>query len=142
MIDLTDAYKLIKHYEKCHLTPYYCPAGKLTCGWGSTGIDVVLGVNWTQEYADLRLKIHTEMCSKLILEIYQAINNAQHCALVDFAYNLGFSRLKASTLGKKVKAGALEAASKEFGRWVYGGGVKLNGLILRRESERLLFQAA
>jgi GH24 family phage-related lysozyme (muramidase) len=33
-----------------------------------------------------------------------------------------------------------DKAADEFGKWVYGGGKKLDGLIVRRRLEKELFQ--
>ena len=42
---------LIKKYEGCRLTAYFCPSGILTIGWGHTG-DVKEGQTITQSEAD------------------------------------------------------------------------------------------
>jgi lysozyme len=59
-------------------------------------------------------------------------------AITDFAYNLGLGRLKASTLRKRINAGAWQAACSELRKWVWAGGKKLAGLVLRREAEAAL----
>ena len=52
---MIELYRLIKRFEGCRLMPYLCPAGVWTCGWGSTGPDVIPGQTWTQDYADQRM---------------------------------------------------------------------------------------
>ena len=59
-------------------------------------------------------------------------------ALTDFAYNLGVSRYRASTLRKRINEGDWEGAKTELGRWVRGGGRVLRGLVLRRQAEAKL----
>lgn len=59
-------------------------------------------------------------------------------AIADFAYNLGLDRLKHSTLRRRLNAGEIEDAKDELRKWVYGGGKKLRGLILRRDAEAKL----
>ena len=45
-------------------------------------------------------------------------------------------KLASSTLLRKIRAGASESEIRnEFSRWVYSNGVKLNGLVKRRQWE-------
>ncbi|WP_420285117.1 lysozyme, partial [Serratia liquefaciens] len=67
------------------------------------------------------------------------ITQGQFDALVSFAYNLGLRSLSTSTLLQKMNTGDKQGAANEFGRWVNAGGVKLNGLVMRRAAERELF---
>ena len=60
-------------------------------------------------------------------------------ALVSFVFNVGSGNLQASTLRRKLNKNDHEGAAKEFTRWIYARGVKLRGLIRRREEERDLF---
>lgn len=60
------------------------------------------------------------------------------CAIADFAYNVGLGRLQASTLRRRLNAGDYAGAREELRKWVYGGGKKLRGLVLRREAEAAL----
>ena len=67
-------------------------------------------------------------------------NQPQFDALVSFAFNLGFYKLKTSTLLKTIQeGGSMHAIKKEFKRWVYAGGKKLKGLERRREWEAKRF---
>jgi lysozyme len=63
----------------------------------------------------------------------------QYDALVSFTYNEGAGRLQSSTLLKVLNAGDYAGAAGQFGVWVCGGGVKLPGLVARREAEAALF---
>jgi lysozyme len=139
MNDLTPLINLIKHFEGCHLEPYLCPAGVWTCGWGSTGADVVPGVAWTQEYADARLDSDVLRFSRQVRKLLPGLNPLQHCAITDFAYNLGVGALRSSTLRKRILAGRYDDVPYQLSRWVYGGGKKLNGLVRRRVAEAELF---
>lgn len=137
--DLADLYRLIRHFEGCHLTPYYCPAGVLTCGWGSTGPDVFPGRAWTQAYADQRMEQDAKRFAIGALALCPSLSDAKLCAIADFSYNLGLGRLKASTLRRKINAGEWDAVPAELRKWVNGGGKKLAGLVRRREAEIALF---
>lgn len=136
---------LIKQFEGFRSKPYLCPAGIPTIGYGSTrypdGRAVTLKdapVTETQATGILNatIKGYEESVSALVKV---ALTQGQYDALVDFAYNLGAGKLANSTLLKKVNAGDFTGAASEFGKWVMGGGVKLPGLVARREAERKLF---
>ena len=60
------------------------------------------------------------------------------CAMADFVYNLGLGRYRASTLRRKVDSGEWESVPEQLRKWVWGGGKKLPGLVLRRQAEILL----
>jgi lysozyme len=68
------------------------------------------------------------------------ITQNQFDALVSFAYNLGPTNLKSSTLLKKVNANPEdETIHLEFMKWVKAGGKTLKGLVRRREAESQLY---
>jgi lysozyme len=65
----------------------------------------------------------------------------QFDALASFAFNLGGSSLRISTLLRKLNARDYAGAAAEFDRWTHGGGKILNGLVARRAAERELFES-
>jgi lysozyme len=140
-VNLAELYALVKRFEGCKLTPYLCPAGIWTCGWGSTGPDVFPGRRWTQEYADYRLELDAVRFSRAVAILCPGLAESPHNAISDFAYNLGEDRLKNSTLRRKVNAQAWQAARRELRKWVNGGGRRLPGLVLRREVEASMLPA-
>ena len=136
--DLAELYKLIRRFEGCKLTPYICPAGVWTCGWGSTGPDVFPGRVWTQEYADRRMEMDALKFARGALLACPVLFGDALCAVSDFAYNCGLAALRGSTLRRKINAGDYEGAKVELLKWVRGGGRVLPGLVLRREAEAAL----
>lgn len=118
--------------------PYYCPAGVLTCGWGSTGLDVFPGKPWTQAYADKRLEMDAARFAKGANLLCPTLDGDGLCAIADFAYNCGTSRLKASTLRRCINDGDIEGAKRELMKWTRGGGRVLPGLVVRRAAEAAL----
>jgi lysozyme len=130
---------LIRRFEGCKLTPYFCPAGILTCGWGSTGLDVVMGHSWTQEYADMRMRNDAIKFLEGTKALCPTLTDAKLVAIADFAYNLGLGRLRASTLRRVINSNRWELVATELMKWVIGGGKKLPGLIIRRRIEAEFF---
>ena len=63
----------------------------------------------------------------------------QFSALLSLVYNIGEHAFKQSTLLKKLNDKKYHEAAEQFGRWVYVGKVKTQGLVNRREAEKRLF---
>lgn len=137
-MSLDALYVLIRRFEGCKLMPYYCPAGILTCGWGSTGPDVFPGRAWSQAYADHRLELDAVRFARGTRALCPDLQGEALCAIADFAYNLGLGRLKSSTLRRRLNAGQIDQAKAELAKWVNGGGRVLPGLVLRRATEAAL----
>lgn len=132
--------ELIKKYEGCKLEAYRCPAGVLTIGYGSTK-DVSEGDCITQDEAERRLESDIKYKAEVFVDNFVSVklNQNQYDALVSFTFNLGGGNLQKSTLLKKLNSGDYNGAAKEFTRWVYANGKKLNGLVKRRKDEKKLF---
>lgn len=128
---------LIRRFEGCKLKAYLCPAGIWTIGWGATGPGIHKGVVWTQAQADARLLADASRFAREAAAISPILwfNENAHAVVADFCYNLGSARYKASTLRKRVEAADWKGAERELGKWVWGGGQKLPGLVLRRKTE-------
>lgn len=62
----------------------------------------------------------------------------RRAALVSFVYNVGGTKFGSSTLLRKLNAGDTAGACAELSKWVYAGGIRLNGLVTRRAEERAL----
>lgn len=59
-------------------------------------------------------------------------------ALTSFVFNLGAGRYRGSTLRRRVNEGNWDDVPRQLRRWVYSGGKKLKGLVIRREAEAVL----
>ena len=131
--------KKLKEFEGLRVTPYNCPGGKLTIGYGHTGPDVRPGDVINEYWADHLLKADLYDIEKQVDSLGDW-NQPQFDALVSFAFNLGFYKLKTSTLMKKIQEGAnMRAIKQEFNKWVWAGGKKLKGLERRRAWEAKRF---
>lgn len=137
---------LCREFEGLSLKPYICPAGYATIGWGSTRyadghLVTMQDQPITREAADALLNRDLLGFYKSVVTLCPGVlgNAGLAAALLDFTYNLGPARLKASTLRRRVNAGDLDGAKVELAKWVRGGGRVLPGLVRRRAAEIKLF---
>jgi lysozyme len=128
---------LIRRFEGLRLRAYICPAGVATIGYGSTGPDVKLGQTCTVEQAEQRMQSDAAMfLGGTIAQVPTAQTPGRQAALADFAYNLGLTRLKGSTLRKRALAHDWDGVRVELAKWTRGGGKVLPGLVARRRAEQ------
>ena len=131
--------KKLKEFEGLRTRSYYCPGGKLTIGYGHTGPDVRPGDVITEYWAEHLLKSDLYDVEKQVDSLGHW-NQPQFDALVSFAYNLGFWKLKTSTLLKTIQNGGnMRAIKQEFNKWVWAGGQRLKGLERRSAWEAKRF---
>ena len=156
MVDVTNqneaialAAGLCRQFEGLRLTPYLCPAGIPTIGYGSTryadGRAVTLKdppITAAQAEDLLLLTLRRDYLAG-VLKVSPRLADKPRAlaAIMDFAYNLGLARYESSTLRKRVDAGDWPGARAELGKWVRGGGQVLTGLVARRAAEAKLMEA-
>lgn len=131
--------ELIGNAESCRRDPYKCPADVWTDGVGNTH-DVNPGVRKTdrQIAADWQKNI---LAAERCVNRYAAgdkLNKGAFDAAVSITFNAGCATMQKSTMFRLFRQGDVAAACEQFPRWVYAGGVKLNGLVIRRDKERAL----
>lgn len=132
---------LIRRFEGLRLTPYRCPAGVPTVGYGHTGPDVTMqSPPITPNVAEALLIEDAEGFVRAVLKASPSLaaNMPALAAIADFAFNLGTARYRGSTLRRKVQAEEWDDAQDELAKWVWGGGRKLPGLVVRRAAEAAL----
>lgn len=130
---------LIKKYEGVRLTAYRDSVGIWTIGYGHTA-GVEQGMTITAEKAEWLLKEDLKIYENYVKQYVKVpLNQNEFDALVSFTYNVGPGNLQKSVLLTKLNSGLRAAAADEFPKWVYAGGIKLNGLVKRRAEERELF---
>jgi lysozyme len=140
-VNLDKLYDLIRRWESLRLKPYLCPAGVPTIGYGHTGPEVTLkSLPFTPRLAEEVMREDVQRTVMMVLKISPNLvpDNNRLCAIADFCFNLGMTRYLASTLHRKVRDGEWADAADELQKWVWGGGRKLPGLILRRAAEASL----
>lgn len=135
---MTNAADLCRRFEGLRLKAYYCPAGVLTIGYGATGPDIKPGMVVTQEWAEERLQRDLRIAKASALRYCPNLTDGPLEAITDFVFNLGAGRLAASTLRKRLNAEDWEGSKGELAKWVWGGGRKLPGLVIRRQAEAAL----
>jgi lysozyme len=132
--------ELIKRWEGFSPTPYLCPAGKWTIGYGSIqGITQHTPAITQVEATDLLLNEMGRYEASVNRLITVPLTQGQFDALVSFTFNLGGAALQRSTLRSRLNRGQYDLASDEFPKWCYAGGRKLRGLLNRRLQERDMF---
>lgn len=135
---------LIKKYEGLKLKAYKCPAGIWTVGYGSTGPDIIKGMEITEEEAEQRLKSYLTPLENKINKLNLSINQNQFDSIVSLCYNIGFGNFLISTLLKKIKINPSDKTIRnEFMKWnkakVKGVLKELPGLTKRRTEEANLY---
>ena len=122
-------------FEGCKLTAYKCPAGVWTIGVGHTK-GVKQGQTITEAQAMALLKGDLLPCENYVNNLGVCKTQGQFDALVDFAFNLGTAALGRSTLLKYIRAKKPEQyIREEFAKWVNSKGMRLKGLVIRRQWE-------
>lgn len=154
--------ELIKTSEAYKQFLYDCPAGHCSIGYGhlvhygpvglgdpARGVTraqarlleapFVNGLTEPQAHAVLRddlIRYETAVHHLVAVRL----DRSEYDALVDFVYNLGIDAFARSTLLRKLNAEDYAGAAAEFDRWVQANGVRLAGLVTRRDAEEALFR--
>lgn len=136
---------LARRFEGCYMTPYLCPAGVPTIGYGATyyenGTRVTLhDAPITRERAEALLlwMVRTRYLPAVVKLCPGADTAERLAALIDFTFNLGDGNLRASTLRRRVNAGEWGDVPAQLAKWNKAGGRVLRGLTLRRAAEAAL----
>lgn len=136
------ALALMRRFEGFYGLPYLCPAGVPTIGYGNTYYEDGRQVTLTDPAITrgraeaLLLWTVAHVYLPQVIKLCPGVDDpARLAAVIDFAYNLGGTALKNSTLRRKINAGDWEMVPGELRKWVRGGGKPLRGLVLRRETE-------
>jgi lysozyme len=147
---LSDIVELMKpicrRFEGWRSQPYLCPARVWTQGYGHTGPEVTAtSPVWTRPKGEAVLGSDAEIYARAVLALSPNLRLQPAeigAALGDFCFNLGSTRYKASTLRRKVAEEDWEEVIEQLGKWVFGGGKRLPGLVARRAAEGELIRAA
>lgn len=140
------ALPLIKQYEGFRATPYHCPAGKQTIGYGHViQLDDSLNYPLTEQAAEALLRADMQRVADDLNDLlpHAPLTESMRAALISLMFNIGLGAFAQSTLLTLLKGRLYEAAADEFLRWdkatVKGKKTVLPGLTFRREAERKLY---
>lgn len=131
-----NAIALAKTFEGFYSMVYLCPGGYPTIGWGHRcskehpPITKAHGEFYLEDDLMDSLKGTIRTCPILL-----TVHELWLGAIVDFVFNLGVGQLQVSTLRRRINEQDWTGVVYELNRWVYGGGKKLRGLVLRRAAE-------
>lgn len=130
--------ELIKKWEGCSLTSYYCQSGVLTIGYGHTGNDVKKGMVITESKAESLLVKDLEKFEKKVNKYNDTynFNQNQFDALVSFAYNIG-NIDQLTNNGKR----SIDVIAQKIVLYCNANGKRLSGLYNRRVEEQKLFKS-
>ncbi len=147
------AFALARAHEALHdpkpatalYEPYHDPVGFPTIGYGH----LLSREPWapldrwapiTEAEADALLSRDMARAADAVLRfIAVPLADGQFAALVDFTFNVGAGNLESSTLRRVINRAEYGEAPRQFRRWVFARGVKLPGLVRRREDEIALW---
>jgi GH24 family phage-related lysozyme (muramidase) len=135
---------MIKHFEGLRTTAYQDSVGVWTIGYGHTSMagppQVYPGMTITEAEAEAILQQDLDIFERGVSQALTVTTHEnQFSAMVSFAFNVGLSAYRNSTLLRKHNARDFVGAANEFPRWVYADGQVLPGLVRRREAERALY---
>lgn len=152
MIPSDACFALLKHFEQgpdgdFAATPYRCPAGRATIGWGHrVSPKDTFPAPLTAEQADALLRFDAGRIGDFLGRLIRVtVTQSMTDALISLAFNIGNGALAGSTLRAQLNAGCYRAAADQFGVWNKATDPKtrqkivLPGLTRRREAERALF---
>ena len=139
---------LCRTFEGLRLKPYRCPAGIWTIGIGSTRYEDGTPVKQTDppitaERAEslLQLTLRRDYLPGVIKASPVLLKYPNRlAAVVDFAYNCGVPRYRASTMRKRIDAEDWVGAQAECLKWNKGGGKVLPGLTRRCQARAALLR--
>lgn len=140
--------EFIASWEGFRSTPYNDAAGHATIGYGHllhygpvTEADRDKWGSISRRRALRLLSQDAQTAAQAVLEgINVPLNRNRFDALVSFTFNVGAGAFMGSSLRKTVNATAHRKVREELMRWVYAGGVVVQGLANRRKAEADLYE--
>ena len=128
----------IKKFEGLSLRAYKpVPTERFyTIGYGHYGADVKANQVITEKEAESLLRKDLEKFEDYVNKLDVCKRYFEFASLVDFTFNLGTAALGRSTLLKYIRQGKAEQyIREEFAKWVNSKGMRLKGLVIRRQWE-------
>jgi lysozyme len=137
-----EGFHRVPKHDPVRAHPYVCPAGYWTIGYGRLCDPRHPPISETQAEAYLAQDLMTAMKATLwCCPVLFTEPESRLAAIIDFTFNLGAGRLQTSTLRRRVNQRDWPGVASELKRWVYGGGVVLPGLVIRRAANAALIES-
>lgn len=139
---------MLKKHEGFRTNAYKDIVGVVTIGYGFTAAVIPklkMGDTITREKADKLLLDFTvenyakPLWSSIIVRDDPAFTPEMFASIISLAYNVGVTKVKNSTLIKKVNSKDFAGAKEEFMKWNKAGGKEVRGLTSRRTDEANVF---
>jgi lysozyme len=135
---------LLRAFEGFRAQSYRDVAGVWTIGYGHTGRagppEVTPQSRMTEPEARALMKRQAETFAKAVRSMLtRQLTDDQFSALVSFAFNVGETNFRRSSVLKAVNAGDDAAVARRLGLWVKAGGKVWPGLVRRRAAEAALY---
>lgn len=140
--------ELLIELEGERLEAYLCPSGIPTISIGLTtypnGEKVKMGDVITKQQSREYLKQTLEQFEKQVVLLLDGLPLPRKSldSLIIFSFNVGIGNFSRSTLLKEIKKNRnnLKEIERQFNRWIYSNNKVLQGLIIRRQKEYILFE--
>lgn len=135
----------IRGFEKLRLVAYLDTIAQpnvWTGPYGLTGPNVVEGRTWTPQEAEQDFQAALRVREAELTQLLKRpASQCQFDALMSLGYNAGFAAkgLGGSTLLRLFNAGDIGGAAREFTRWDHAGRAIIEGLLVRRTAELVMF---
>lgn len=134
---------MIGNAEGCRRDPYRCPAGMVTNGIGNTHHVPNHTVTLNDVARDWVRNLRTaEQCVSEVEQLAgRPMSQGQFDALTSLVFNLGCQQFRTNDDGTPTKiyhaavVGHYQLACEHIKDWVFSGGKRLPGLVVRRQTE-------
>lgn len=135
---------MLRVFEGLSLAPYFCPAGRLTVGYGHVILPHESYLRAGVDMAEAEALLLRDLAWSLFAarNVGRVLTDGQAAALACLIYNIGLAQWMGSTIRRLVVAGDMAGAAAQFGRWNKIGGQVNEGLSNRRFKERRIFEGA
>lgn len=127
---------LVGGFEGIRQIAYRDPVGIPTACFGETK-NIRMGMKFTMEECNGMLLDSLVIADDGVGKCaHVPMPDTRRAAFISFTYNAGVANFCHSTMVKKLNAGDTIGACNEMPKWVYAHGIKLPGLVNRRNAER------
>lgn len=134
------AVALVAGFEGLRTVAYRDPVGIPTICFGETR-GVKMGDRSTETKCKAMLAkrlVEFEAGVVACLKNPASVPDGAYVAILSLSYNIGTTAFCNSTIRRKIDAGDIVGACNEFPKWVNARGIRLPGLVKRRDAERAL----